>query len=644
MYITYNTMQWSQHDERRFLNQHVRPPIIIPSNLSKPASDFMPQKLVRVSDMQVVPGSKVHEGYCALSYSANQSGEIIVDRITGKHKRIDHGKHKIIRKGRVLSEKTHHVKFEGIIQRIAKDFNIKYIWYDQMCMDQQDEKEKNHEIQHMHQIYSNAYCTVVLVPEFHVDVMVLQLNRQEEIKYGKPVEQSILESAWFKRLWTLLEALSSSSLLFVGTDTHAWWVEDECLRDINIITKPSSSEKWNAATILFHAHIRKCSNEYDRIFAVANLFPDILSDLTINYHQPLIDLMIQFYGLLAKKDITMLCFGEHNKYKNMGRQSSSNTKSSRLTLPNHIIARDDNYLVPIQKYKNDMPSWTGVSGEHIPNNMLKTFFQNYTITEKIMHVTCSGITTTTARGSHQQEQQEEQRQQPFIKINNNPFILTYDDFLSLIPPEDNESFSDEESHHFWKLGLLARFPGHQEDKILILPTISIQTIKEELLLDSSSSMPPSSNQNNGKSNINGHQNRKLLNRRGSKRKSNKNRHYNLNNEQIMDSMAQELRLLSHFMPTIQKEDLFWFKTTGLSVPYSEFRIDLTEQIDASSEYVILSGIPFINDNPRNDYYPILKKRNENEEHYKAIGLCKISNTKYFFSNYTPPEEQAFSIE
>ena len=40
-----------------------------------PKPTFMPLKVIRVSDMVVVPGNKVNEGYCALSYSWDHCGE-----------------------------------------------------------------------------------------------------------------------------------------------------------------------------------------------------------------------------------------------------------------------------------------------------------------------------------------------------------------------------------------------------------------------------------------------------------------------------------------------------------------------------------------------------------------------------------------
>ncbi|KAI9261478.1 hypothetical protein BDA99DRAFT_560353 [Phascolomyces articulosus] len=59
MYITYETAQYSSNDKREFAKRP-QPPITIPNDLPKP--DFMPSKLVRVSDMKAVDGSQVNEG------------------------------------------------------------------------------------------------------------------------------------------------------------------------------------------------------------------------------------------------------------------------------------------------------------------------------------------------------------------------------------------------------------------------------------------------------------------------------------------------------------------------------------------------------------------------------------------------------
>ncbi|KAI9272745.1 hypothetical protein BDA99DRAFT_533583 [Phascolomyces articulosus] len=193
MYITYETVPnyWSE--------KNVMPRKTIPNDLPKP--DFMPAKLVRISDMKVVSGSQVNEGYCALSYSWNQSGDILYDEIAGKYKRIDKGKHRIFRS----DYHYEYVKFEGIIQQICQQFNIKYIWYDQLCINQDNKKEKQREIRKMHRLYENAYCTVALVPDF---------SRERTLHTS--------EQQYIKRLWTLEEAIMSKKLLYVGRNRYEY--------------------------------------------------------------------------------------------------------------------------------------------------------------------------------------------------------------------------------------------------------------------------------------------------------------------------------------------------------------------------------------------------------------------------------------
>ncbi|KAI9243357.1 hypothetical protein BDA99DRAFT_577522, partial [Phascolomyces articulosus] len=231
MYITYETAQSVRGPGSRGYIKHSQPPVTIPNEF--PKTDFIPSKLVRISDMKVVDGSQVNEGYCALSYSWNQSGNILLDIITKKYKRIDEGKHEIISYDNIYPDmiipqyKTRHnmklrkiykvfeimeynnyyftstvqfVKFEVIIQQLCQQFNIKYIWYDQLCINQDNQEEKQREIHNMHHIYENAYCTVALVPDYSRSNFAIIPSTKE----------------YFKRLWTLEEAIKSKRILFVG--------------------------------------------------------------------------------------------------------------------------------------------------------------------------------------------------------------------------------------------------------------------------------------------------------------------------------------------------------------------------------------------------------------------------------------------
>ncbi|KAI8144009.1 hypothetical protein BJV82DRAFT_74164 [Fennellomyces sp. T-0311] len=315
------------------------------------SAKFRPTWLVRVSDMQVVPGSEVDDHYWTLSYSWSQSGEMI-ERSDGEYDRIDESKHKIvtyerhiaITKTKVKSKWWSHrqratelqktplimnVNFERIIQRICKDFDIKYIWYDQMCIDQDDHDAKVREIRQMHLIYKNSRCTLALIPELEVTA---------DLGYRANVD-IIPESQWSKRIWTLEEAYMSKSILFVGRNVHIW------SKRVSTVF----SSKTKACTALWFARTRTSSKAHDRIFALVNIFPELQDRITFSYRQSLLDLMVNFYGLLAESDISIMLFGA----------------------PIDSDA-DDDIMAARQREARLLPSWTGANGVHIPQNQFES--------------------------------------------------------------------------------------------------------------------------------------------------------------------------------------------------------------------------------------------------------------------------------
>ncbi|KAI8139998.1 hypothetical protein BJV82DRAFT_672096 [Fennellomyces sp. T-0311] len=344
MYITYDTKQYTVYD---FRDGTVAPkPGIDPffALRNQPESPFKPAWLVRVSDMRRVRGSDVHEPYCALSYSWNQSGEIVKHEGQENYTRADNGRHEIILHRKILGQSfrwIQHVKFEKIIQRICKDFMFRYIWFDQVCIDQSNEEEKKREIKRMHNIYRHAAYTVVLVPE----LKVCGVNT-----LGKPCTNinDILRAEWNKRVWTLEEAYMSQSLLFIGQNVHAMSVSASDSDPLPyadasgfLYTICSTALKWNASIALSLARKRTSTKSRDRFFALANMFPDTVNRISFSYSQPLTDLMLKFYECLAKNDPSILYFG---------RPLVPDTKEEKA-----ITQRAEN---------EQLPSWTGVAGAH----------------------------------------------------------------------------------------------------------------------------------------------------------------------------------------------------------------------------------------------------------------------------------------
>ncbi|KAG2219335.1 hypothetical protein INT45_006868 [Circinella minor] len=438
-YTTYEKTQYSDYkeDEVRDLYSYTEPPKKLPSNLPKP--DFMPSYLVRTSDMKLVEASKVQEGYCTLSYSWSQSGEVIKNEKTGKSHRIDNGKHEIIFPGTPIQENSEreeqtlgevkYVKFEGLIQEICKDFNIKYIWYDQMCIDQEDEKKKHAEIHQMHKIYSNAYCTIALIPELMVEAQG-QGSRVAWFIATMTYDRVFQEAQWMKRMWTLEETLLSSKILFVGRNAHCWWyrLKEEYFP---VFRKKTGND---VATILNYAHARTTTNKHDHVFALANVFPEIMEQIKLSYKQNVQELILQFYGLLAKKDLSILFFGPYGSYENMFEPSINNSIKN-----NDTNKTEYNLPVPIKEF--DLPSWTGVYGEHFHDTGYKTSFRNYTVIGRTLRITCRGLTN---------EQHCKQ-------------ISGLESFGDIIPPFPEQNLNGDRS---WVLVILVPTPSSTKEKLI----------------------------------------------------------------------------------------------------------------------------------------------------------------------------------
>ncbi|KAI8144341.1 hypothetical protein BJV82DRAFT_712323 [Fennellomyces sp. T-0311] len=275
--------------------------------------------------MKVIPGNQADEGYYALSYAWNWCGDIVKDK-DGKEQVCDHGLHKIIAYQEGVQRPPQWVKCKQIIRQLCQDLNIKYVWYDPMCI---KEDERQEEIRETPQIYRHAYCTLILVPELNVtesDIELVGKMRTAKV-------DAISKSVWIKRInaymWSNVAAIKVKSI---------YEVSGRIL--YNMCKKPL---QWNASAALFHAKDRKTSVPHDRTFALVNLFPEVVKDIDMvtDYKQDPLDLLIQFYTALARKLLSILYFG----------------------MPANTVDEDETRWP-----KDDaLSSWAGAAGIHIPH-------------------------------------------------------------------------------------------------------------------------------------------------------------------------------------------------------------------------------------------------------------------------------------
>ena len=115
------------------------------------------------------------------------------------------------------------------------------IWIDSLCIVQNDENDKKHQIQNMHSIYANAKdVVVVLVDNFQMQIRALQQATQlltnlcvagectssNTCHYFRCLAKlrtaaiEIRDISWFRRVWTLQETIIPDNLVFVGFENN----------------------------------------------------------------------------------------------------------------------------------------------------------------------------------------------------------------------------------------------------------------------------------------------------------------------------------------------------------------------------------------------------------------------------------------
>ncbi|KAG2215870.1 hypothetical protein INT45_006357 [Circinella minor] len=607
-YTTYHTEQWYNSYGMEANKQNTLPPRVVPDKLTRP--EFMPTRLVRVSDMEFVSGAKVDEGYCAISYSWNWSGEISLDETTGESSLTDNGQHKII-----FGQDQHKlVKFEGLIEQICRQFNIRYIWYDQMCINQDDPLEKRKEIGRIHRVYRNAYCTIALVPEFQARKV------SSRIRYADI--SSLISSSWFKRMWTLEEVLLSSRVIVVGRNVHTW--HDTASRWLHvgaIFEKPS---RYNASTILHYAHIRDTTRNHDRVFALFKIYPDLVEevynydDLTYIMAEQFDTVMIGCYERLANKDLSILCFGNYNVYQ--------------YIVENEVTEEmfDLQHYIPIRRF-GFLPSWTGVEGEHFHHNcdsggLWETDFHDYHVFRSILQVTCVGIPLHPSYVNNISTLQQDElppipeysendenleRQQPGSSVGDDPG-----------EDDDCDDCDNKDANRRQK-------PEYRLDDTL--PRSDNTTVFEDIDKRWELSIEVQEPRNNERKFV-------LLGRFGEAARD----------DADFQRAAMNFQLLSLFIP-IQKENISWrdrhdsteraYASIGPS--FTEYK---TDDNNILQDYILLAGIPFRDrcDVEGLTLYPVIRKLENG--YYKAVGTVGAFDIDYFLNGDTLPPAQEYRIQ
>ena len=347
--------------------------------LSVTGGEYRPNWLVRISDWKIVPGSEAENGYHTLSYCWEQSGEVFKRMDGNGYDLIDNGEHcivenynfeedYIVKPGELpdtkeedskyitwciptcSTTKIKYVRYEQLVQQLCKDLQVEYLWYDKLCIDQSNKKEKLREIKQMHKIYQNARYIIAMIPEARASFP--EDFDSKMFQYVSKARSSVMEdiisrSSWMKRSWTLEEVMMARRILVVGTDTNFFQ------HSLHTTDRPGVVDIFSNALLDFRnqknggsvnqalreAHFRTSTKPHDMMFALANTFAHMFDEIETNYQTDVQTTFNNFYRHAATKELSMLCFGS-------------------------ILSPDGDIALKHTMDDYSLPSWTGIDGYH----------------------------------------------------------------------------------------------------------------------------------------------------------------------------------------------------------------------------------------------------------------------------------------
>lgn len=178
------------------------------------SSDVVPLRLIDTAKRCIVPAAKAR--YACSSYVWGQRGQLVLNSNTEA----------VLLQENSLSNRNSELP-QTIKDSISfcQSIGIPYLWVDSLCIKQDSGKEMKSEIVRMHQIYSNAYVTLVaLGSDAHAGLPGIRYGTRnvQQIQgtangYGliqsyPPLYEEIARSKWSTRCWTLQESYFSRRL------------------------------------------------------------------------------------------------------------------------------------------------------------------------------------------------------------------------------------------------------------------------------------------------------------------------------------------------------------------------------------------------------------------------------------------------
>jgi hypothetical protein len=206
-------------------------------------------RLVDVKDKCVVEAD-MSVSYAALSYVWGDSKPV---------KLVQQNTEELMTKGGLDRLAYLPRTFEDAIY-VTQQLGVAYLWIDALCIQHDNDADRNHQINGMDQIYQEASITIVSVtPNADCAMPGVRAGTRNstslryrapgvDLMYARPsLVASIAKSDWESRGWTLQEKFFSRRLLYFTINqvffwcAHATWAEDAVLEPPDFQICPSSA-------------------------------------------------------------------------------------------------------------------------------------------------------------------------------------------------------------------------------------------------------------------------------------------------------------------------------------------------------------------------------------------------------------------
>ena len=181
---------------------------------------------------------------------------------------------------------------EAALRAIRYVDEVRTIWIDSICIDQDDAQERSHQVSLMRHIYAEAWRVLVYLGEATDDSdLAMKLIGQIDDKYrpSKQIEKSsianLFQRNYFNRTWIIQEVALADSLVFYCGQSSAFFPPYAALRKtVEYATESQVAPPWMrhcqtterlGATDLVHLVIQsqrcQCADPRDRVFALLGL-------------------------------------------------------------------------------------------------------------------------------------------------------------------------------------------------------------------------------------------------------------------------------------------------------------------------------------------------------------------------------------